>query len=77
MNEEDYALMAAHSVRFFYTNDRICDNARPDETAGLHKHAVETNENRGIIVCICCGVTRTERLDDRNREYMVNVYDKK
>ena len=63
----------AHAVRFFHENDRICDHARPDETAGLHKHAVETNENRGVIVCVCCGLTRSERPDDSGQWYMVEV----
>jgi hypothetical protein len=63
----------AHAVRFFYDNDRICDRARPDDTAGLHKHAVETNENRGIIVCVCCGLTRQERPGDAGQWYMVEV----
>jgi hypothetical protein len=62
----------AHAVRFFTTNDRICDRAHRDESAGLHKHAVETYENRGIIVCVCCGVTREERPEDAGQWYMVH-----
>jgi hypothetical protein len=61
----------SHAVRFFDGNDRICDRARPDEDAGLHKHAVETYENRGIIVCICCGRTRAMRPDDYDQWYAV------
>lgn len=61
----------AHAIRFFHQNDRLCDRAHPDQDAGLHKHAVETNDNRGIIICIACGRMREVRPDDAGQWYMV------
>lgn len=63
----------AQAVRFFHSNERICDYAHPDEHAGLHKHAVEMPDNLGIIVCVCCGRTREVRQEDADKWYVARA----
>lgn len=45
----------ASAIRLHYGNDILCDYARPNEDAGLHKHTICCTETHGLIHCMACG----------------------
>jgi len=43
-------------VRFTHQNERVCDFARRDVNAGIHKHVIENEGgDPGTVICVACG----------------------
>jgi hypothetical protein len=45
----------AEATRFTFANDWLCDYARPNEDAGLHKHTIASEETHWLTHCLACG----------------------
>lgn len=62
-----YGTTDAEALRFSNANDRLCDYARPDESAGLHKHTLIGEVTHGLVHCMACGRTWEPRQAEKGR----------